>query len=74
MSHKQAKQQRKLGLTVRPKYVSTPFTFDVNGEEVYYPRTIRRKLLRNFVKDVRRGKINLADVIAKKREHDRAQS
>lgn len=55
-----------------PKQLFAPLTFTVQGEEVYYPRVVRRKMMRAFEKGIRTGKINMADVIKRKHENDRA--
>lgn len=77
MSHIQAKRQRKLdrenGVIPKPKQLFAPLTFTVKGEEVFYPRQVRRKMLRAFTKALRTGKINISDVMKAKEENDRKQ-
>ena len=74
MSHKQAKRERKLGLPEKPKQLFAPLTFTVKGEEVFYPRVQRRKMLRAFTKAIRTGKISMADVIKQRRENEKGIS
>lgn len=62
MSERTAKRLRKeqVGLP-KPKQFFKPLTFTIKGEETYIPRRERRKLIRQFMTGVRKGRINLND-------------
>lgn len=59
MSERTAKRLRRehIGLP-KPKQFFKPLTFERDGEEIYIPRTQRRKLMRQYMKALRKGKVD----------------
>jgi len=45
----------------KPKQFFKPLTITIKGKEVYIPRRERRMLMRKFLTDVKKGRINLND-------------
>ena len=62
MSERTAKRLRReqVGLP-KPKQFFKPALVTMKGGEIYIPRREKRKLLRQFVTGVRKGRINLND-------------
>lgn len=52
--------RREDGPKADPVY-NKPFMMTIKGKEVYIPRRQRRALVRKFLTDLRKGRINLND-------------
>lgn len=74
MSEKKAKLKRKTALFKR-KQLFKPLTVEIHGEEIYIPRRERRKIMRKFKTDLKKGRIDLAKLNQEriKRNNDRQE-
>ncbi len=74
MSEKRAREKRRTEVPKRKQFFK-PLTVTIKGEEVYIPRTKRRIIMRKFMTDLKKGRINLEDIARKKAEmnHERRQ-
>lgn len=62
MSERTAKRLRKEQVgPPKPKQFFEPNIFTIDGKETYVPRREKRKLIRQFMTGVRKGRINLND-------------
>lgn len=71
MNGRRARQARKDNPFGNPKKTFEPVTLTVQGEEVYYPRKVRRAMMRQFVNDIKSGRVDLAELMKRKQDASR---